>query len=137
MTVQAQMVRFALVGLVNTGTYYGCYLTLLNWLPYVAAHVIAFGLSMVGSFFLSSYFTYRIRPTWRKFVLFPLTNATNFVVSTSGVYLLVDVAHFSHRYAPLAAAALAVPITFIVSRTIMLRPEPARREQEPERVPQG
>ncbi|MFI9584057.1 GtrA family protein [Streptomyces sp. NPDC052236] len=137
MTVQAQMVRFALVGLVNTGTYYGCYLTLLNWLPYVAAHVIAFGLSMVGSFFLTSYFTYRIRPTWRKFVLFPLTNATNFVVSTSGVYLLVDVAHFSSRYAPLIAAALAVPITFIVSRTIMLRPEPAVRERDPERIPQA
>ncbi|MDQ1010323.1 putative flippase GtrA [Streptomyces sp. V4I23] len=135
MTVRGQIVRFALVGAVNTGTYYGLYLVLLTWLPYVAAHVVAFLLSMVGSFFLTSYFTYRTRPTWRKFLLFPLTNAANFVVTTSGVYLLVDVLHFGSRYAPLIAAAAAIPATFVVSRTIMLRPD-SRREPapEPERV---
>ncbi|WP_405798619.1 GtrA family protein [Streptomyces sp. NBC_01506] len=124
MTVRGQMVRFALVGVVNTGTYYACYLVLLTWLPYVAAHVVAFLLSMTGSFFLNSRFTYRTRPTWRKFLLFPLTNAANFTITTSGVYLLVDVLHFSSRYAPLIAAFAAIPITFVVSRTIMLRPEP-------------
>ncbi|GAA2459242.1 GtrA family protein [Streptomyces sp. NPDC059118] len=133
MTVTAQMARFALVGVVNTGTYYGCYLVLLTWLPYIAAHVTAFALSMVGSFFLNSWFTYRTRPTWRKFLLFPLTNAANFVITTGGVYLLVDLAGFSSRYAPLVAAAAAIPITFVVSRTIMLRPEP--RVPTPERVP--
>ncbi|MYQ83271.1 GtrA family protein [Streptomyces sp. SID4936] len=127
------MARFALVGVVNTGTYYGCYLVLLTWLPYIAAHVTAFALSMVGSFFLNSWFTYRTRPTWRKFLLFPLTNAANFVITTGGVYLLVDLAGFSSRYAPLVAAAAAIPITFVVSRTIMLRPEP--RVPSPERVP--
>lgn len=128
MTVQVQMLRFALVGVVNTGTYYGLYLALLTLLrmPYVAAHVLAFALSMVGSFFLTSYFTYRTRPTWRKFLLFPLTNAANFAVTTSGVYLLVDVWHVGSRYAPLIAAAAAIPVTFVVSRTIMLRPERTR-----------
>ncbi|MFF2326994.1 MULTISPECIES: GtrA family protein [unclassified Streptomyces] len=123
MTVTAQMARFALVGVVNTGTYYGCYLVLLTWLPYIAAHALAFVLSMTGSFFLNSFFTYRTRPTWRKFLLFPLTNAANFVITTGGVYLLVGLAGFSSRYAPLVAAAAAIPITFVVSRTIMLRPD--------------
>ncbi|MCX4581665.1 GtrA family protein [Streptomyces sp. NBC_01481] len=135
MTVQVQMVRFALVGAVNTGTYFGLYLALLTWLPYVAAHVLAFLLSMVGSFFLTSYFTYRTRPTWRKFLLFPLTNAANFVVTTCGVYLLVDVLHLSSRYSPLIAQASAIPITFVVSRMIMLRPDPAARMQEREPEP--
>ncbi|GAA1349029.1 GtrA family protein [Streptomyces beijiangensis] len=119
----SQLIRFAMVGAVNTGTYYVCYLAFLTQLPYLAAHVLAFCLSMVGSFFLNAYFTYRIRPTWRKFLLFPLTNAANFVITTCGVYALVDLAHFSHTWAPLVAAAVAVPITFVVSRTIMLRPD--------------
>ncbi|MFC8074328.1 GtrA family protein [Streptomyces sp. NPDC057307] len=125
MTVRGQLIRFALVGVVNTGSYYACYLVLLTWLPYVAAHVVAFVLSMIGSFFLNSHFTYRTRPTWRKFLLFPLTNAANFTITTCGVYLLVDVLHLGRTYAPLIAAAAAIPITFVVSRTIMLRPEPA------------
>ncbi|MEU3227273.1 GtrA family protein [Streptomyces sp. NPDC006976] len=123
MTIKAQLARFALVGAVNTGTYYGCYLLLLRVLPYLAAHALAFALSMTGSFFLTSYVTYRTRPTWRKFLLFPLTNAANFAVTTGGVYLLVDLAGFSSRYAPLLAAAAAIPVTFVVSRTIMLRPD--------------
>ncbi|MCI3221517.1 GtrA family protein [Streptomyces sp. NP-1717] len=135
MTVRGQLIRFALVGVVNTGTYYACYLVLLTWLPYVAAHVVAFALSMTGSFFLNSRFTYRTRPTWRKFLLFPLTNAANFTITTSGVYLLVDVLHLSSRYAPLIAAAAAVPITFAVSRTIMLRPD--RDDPAPEPVAAG
>ncbi len=118
--IRRQLVRFALVGVVNTGTYYACYLLFLLRLPYVAAHVLAFAVSMTGSFFLNCRFTYDTRPTWRKFLLFPLTNAANFVITTSGVYLLVDVLRLHSTYAPLIAASAAIPITFVVSRTIML-----------------
>ncbi|WP_093800523.1 GtrA family protein [Streptomyces sp. Wb2n-11] len=118
--IRRQLVRFALVGVVNTGTYYACYLLFLLRLPYVAAHVLAFAVSMTGSFFLNCRFTYNTRPTWRKFLLFPLTNAANFVITTSGVYLLVDVLRLHSTYAPLIAASAAIPITFVVSRTIML-----------------
>jgi putative flippase GtrA len=126
----AQLIRFALVGGVNTGTYYVFYLLFLNGagLPYVVAHVIAFILSMVGSFFLNSWFTYRTRPTLRKFLLFPLTNVANFVITTGGVYVLVDLLGMNDTYAPLIAAAAAIPITFVVSRTIMTRPDGRQTE---------
>lgn len=48
--ISGQIVTFALVGVVNTATYYGLYLLFLNWLPYLAAHILAFTLSMTGSF---------------------------------------------------------------------------------------
>ncbi|WP_106969875.1 MULTISPECIES: GtrA family protein [unclassified Streptomyces] len=126
-----QILVFSAVGVVNTGTYYGCYLLLLTRLPYLAAHVLGFLISMVGSFFLNAWFTYRIRPTWRKFLLFPLTNATNFLLTTAGLYLIVDVLHSGSRFAPLLASAAAIPFTFVVSRMIM-QPKgeglPAQRE---------
>ncbi|MFF6778398.1 GtrA family protein [Streptomyces sp. NPDC012637] len=129
MTTTWQVLRFGLVGVVNTGTYYGLYLLLGLRLPYIAAHVVAFALSMVGSFFLTSYFTYRTRPTWKKFLLFPLTNAANFVVTTVGVYVLVDLMGVDSRYAPLLAAAAAIPVTFLLSRTIMLGPDTTRTRE--------
>ncbi|WP_316774712.1 GtrA family protein [Streptomyces sasae] len=118
--ISGQIITFALVGVVNTATYYGLYLLLLRYLPYLAAHVIAFTLSMIGSFFLNAKFTYRIRPTWRKFLLFPLTNATNFVITTVGVYVIVDMLHVGSKFAPLMASAAAIPVTFVVSRWVML-----------------
>ncbi|WP_333773134.1 GtrA family protein [Streptomyces sp. IBSBF 3136] len=115
-----QLLTFAVVGVVNTATYYCLYLSFLTGLPYLAAHVLAFLLSMVGSFFLNARFTYRTRPTWRKFLLFPLTNVTNFLITTAGVYVIVDVLHAGSRFAPLLASAAAVPVTFVVSRRVML-----------------
>jgi len=75
---------------------------------------------MVGSFFLNARFTCLTRPAWRKFQMFPLTNAANFLITTAGVYVLVDLLHFSSRFAPLLASLGAIPVTFVVSRWIML-----------------
>ncbi|MGW5428604.1 GtrA family protein [Streptomyces sp. NPDC004059] len=124
--MKRQILTFAAVGVINTATYYCLYLLFLNWLPYLFAHVIAFVTSMVGSFFLNARFTYRTRPTWRKFLLFPLTNVTNFLVTTSGVYVIVDVLHAGSRFAPLLASAAAIPVTFVVSRRVMLPRQVAR-----------
>ncbi|MFI7414492.1 GtrA family protein [Streptomyces sp. NPDC049627] len=118
--MRRQILTFAVVGVANTATYYGLYLLFLLRLPYLAAHILAFFLSMTGSFFLNARFTYRTRPTWRKFLLFPLTNATNFLITTAGVYVIVDVLHAGNRFAPLLASAAAIPVTFAVSRVIML-----------------
>lgn len=115
-----QILAFAAVGVVNTATYYFLYLLFLAAFPYLVAHVLAFALSMIGSFFLNARFTYRTRPTWRKFLLFPLTNLSNFVITTAGVYLIVDVLHAGSRFAPLLASAAAIPFTFVLSRWVML-----------------
>ncbi|MEU7634482.1 MULTISPECIES: GtrA family protein [unclassified Streptomyces] len=120
-----QIVRFTVVGGVNTATFYACYLPLHRLLPYFAAYTAGFTLSLVGSFFLNTYFTYRTRPTWKKFLLFPLTQVTNYAVQSAGLVALVSWLGMNSVAAPLAAALLALPVTFVVSRRI-LRP-PARR----------
>lgn len=95
-----QLLCFCLVGVVNTGTFYGFYLVLHPWLPYFTAYTAAFAASMVGSFFLNTYLTYRTRPTWRKFLLFPLTNLTNYMIASISVYTLVEWAQMNDRAAP-------------------------------------
>ncbi|WP_079138376.1 GtrA family protein [Actinacidiphila rubida] len=110
-----------MVGVVNTATFYGFYLALHPLMPYFLAYTAAFVLSMIGSFFLNTYFTYRTRPTWRKFLLFPLTNLTNYVVTSVGVYVFVEWAHMNDKIAPLVAAAAAIPFTYVLSRRILTR----------------
>lgn len=132
-TQLGQIVRFALVGGVNTGTFYVLYLLLHPWMPYFAAYSLAFVLAMVGSFFMNTYFTYRTRPTWKKFLLFPLTNITNFVVQSVGLYALVSWAGMNTKIAPLVAAVVAIPFTFVISRKI-LTPGTAGKAGEPEQA---
>lgn len=117
--IRGRILRFALVGVLNTATYYGLYLLFGLFLPYLGAHVVAFVLSMIGSFFLNCYFTFRTKPTWRKFLLFPLSNATNFVVTSVGLYVLVQFFGINQRIAPLLAASVAIPVTFVVAQLVL------------------
>ncbi|WP_045302938.1 GtrA family protein [Saccharothrix sp. ST-888] len=127
-----QIVRFGLVGAANTATFYLLYLALHPFMPYFAAFTAAFLLSMVGSFFLHTYFTYRTRPTWKKFLLFPLPNITNYLVQSFGVVALVQWLHLDSRIAPLVASVVAIPITFVLSKIILTgragEPAPAGRD---------
>nr|WP_042429448.1 GtrA family protein [Streptacidiphilus anmyonensis] len=110
-----------MVGGVNTATFYASYLLLHPHMPYFLAYTIAFVLSMIGSFFMNTYFTYRTKPTWAKFVRFPLTNVTNYVITSVGTVALVSGIHMSDKIAPLVAALAAIPFTFVLSRKILTR----------------
>ncbi|WP_282695087.1 GtrA family protein [Streptomyces sp. CC208A] len=128
-----QIIRFGVVGGINTGTFFGCYLLLHPWMPYFAAYTLAFLFSMVGSFFLNTYFTYRTRPTWKKFALFPLTNLTNYLVQSVGLYALVTWAGMDDRIAPLVAAVVAIPFTYLISRRILVSRAPGGPDGGPGR----
>lgn len=116
--------RFVVVGVINTLTYYSIYLVLhkLAGMPYLLAHILGFLISLNASFFLNSYVTYRVRPTLKKYLYFPLTQVVNISVSTVLIYVFVEFVHLSSFIAPIGAVLFTVPITFIVSSRIMKGP---------------
>jgi len=111
--------RFVIVGVINTAVYYALYLLLRLVMPYLAAHLVAIFFAMVGSFFLNCYWTFQTPPTWRKFAVFPLTNATNYVLTTVGVVVLIEWLDVDERIAPILAALAAIPVTFLLSRRVL------------------
>lgn len=118
---KAEFIRFIVIGGINTLNYYAIYTVVHHlWkVSYGVSHVVAFTLSMVASFFLNSYFTFHVKPTWRKFFQFPLTQVVNFTVTTICIYLLVEQFGMSTSLAPLFAIFIAVPATFIVTSKIL------------------
>lgn len=118
---KAEFIRFIVIGGINTLNYYVVYILFHHvWnINYGVSHVVAFTLSMVASFFLNSYFTFHVKPTWRKFFQFPLTQVVNFTVTTICIYLLVEQFGMSTSLAPLFAIFIAVPATFIVTSKIL------------------
>jgi putative flippase GtrA len=117
-----RLIRFGVVGGINTGIYYACYLALRTQIMYLLAHVCAFVVAMFCSYFLNCYITFRIRPSWRTFGLFPLSNATNFVLTTVGLRLAVGEWGLDQRIAPLLVAVVAIPITYVVTHYLMVGP---------------
>lgn len=119
--INGEVLRFIIVGFMNTGNYYLLYLLFLHifsW-NYMLSHILAFLISMVGSFFLNSYFTYKTKPTWKKFMQFPLTYVVNISVTTASIYILVDVLGLNETVSPLLASLIAIPFTFLISKKIL------------------
>jgi putative flippase GtrA len=114
----AALVRYALVGVANAATYYLVYLLVLREAGYLTAHAVGLGAAMVVSFFLNCRFTFRVRPSWRRFVLYPASQAVNIVATTVGVVALVGLG-VDERLAPLVAAVLAVPVSFLAARMVL------------------
>lgn len=128
-------VWFVVVGVVNTALYYACYLTLHGLgVQYLVAHVSATLAAMLCSYFLNCFLTFQIRPSWKTFVLFPLSNLANFVITTVGMRVLVGSTSIDERLAPLPVALVAIPITYVVTRYLLVErwQDPYREEAERE-----
>lgn len=114
--------RFVIVGFINTFNYYVIYLSLIYFhIPYMGSHSVAFGLSMIGSFYLNCYFTYRTKPTLKKFFQFPLTYVVNYLVTTSSLFIIVDLLQMNKFIAPLISMVLPIPFTYLVSKWILVK----------------
>lgn len=122
------LVRFLVVGVANTLVYYLAYRLLLLGLPYLPAHLLAYGVGIVFSFFANSLFTFRVRPTWRRFLIFPSTTLVNFLVVTLGAVLLVEQGWVDERWATLLMTVVAVPVTFLLTRLVLTSRRDGRAE---------
>lgn len=129
--VVGQIFRFGIVGVANTLVYYLFYrLLLTTGMPYVVAHLIAWAISVVFSFYANCYFTYRVLPTWRRFIAFPATTFVNVAFTTVGSVLLVNMFSADTRYITLLMGILAIPVTFLVTRMVLVGRTPGSPGQD-------
>ncbi|WP_408006407.1 GtrA family protein [Pseudalkalibacillus sp. A8] len=116
-----EFTRFIVVGIINTFNYYTIYLFLhtLIGVHYLLAHIIAFMVSMIISFFLNVNFTFRVKPSWSKVLQFPLTQLFNMGLSSLLVYLLVEHFGMNSTVAPFLSVIFTVLPTFFITGKIL------------------
>ncbi|HDJ3270552.1 TPA: flippase GtxA [Staphylococcus aureus] len=117
----AEILKFIIVGGINTLNYYVVYLLLLKLLhiEYMISHITGFIVAFVISYYLNCYFVYRVKPTWRKFISFPITQLVNVSLQTVLLYVFVSWLNLPAEIAPFAGLVITIPITFILSKWIL------------------
>lgn len=114
-----EFVKFSLVGVVNTAHHYWWYIILKQNLAYATSNVIAFLISMIGSFYINSCFTFKVRPTIQRLVHFPFVYTPQLAASYVVPFVTVNVLHLPDIYVPIITTAVAMPITYFLSRHIL------------------
>ncbi|NMU73995.1 flippase GtxA [Staphylococcus aureus] len=117
----AEILKFIIVGGINTLNYYVVYLLLLKLLhiEYMISHITGFLVAFVISYYLNCYFVYRVKPTWRKFISFPITQVVNVSLQTVLLYVFVSWLNLPAEIAPFAGLVITIPITFVLSKWIL------------------
>ncbi|HAY0881088.1 TPA: flippase GtxA [Staphylococcus aureus] len=116
-----EILKFIIVGGINTLNYYVVYLLLLKLLhiEYMISHITGFLVAFVISYYLNCYFVYRVKPTWRKFISFPITQIVNVSLQTVLLYVFVSWLNLPAEIAPFAGLVITIPITFVLSKWIL------------------
>ncbi|HDZ5942980.1 TPA: flippase GtxA [Staphylococcus aureus] len=117
----AEILKFIIVGGINTLNYYVVYLLLLKLLhiEYMISHITGFLVAFVISYYLNCYFVYRVKPAWRKFISFPITQIVNVSLQTVLLYVFVSWLNLPAEIAPFAGLVITIPITFVLSKWIL------------------
>ncbi|UXR77080.1 MULTISPECIES: GtrA family protein [unclassified Staphylococcus] len=118
-----EIIRFVIVGGLNTVNYYIVYLLLLHvfHIQYLISHIIGFIVAFIISYYLNCYFVYKVKPTLKKFLAFPLTQVVNMGVQTLLIYLFVDFLDFNESIAPFVGLIVTIPITYVLSKFILTK----------------
>lgn len=74
-----EIIKFAIVGGINTPDYYLMYLILLKLLHvhYMVGHITGFIVGFIISYYLDCYFAYGVKPALKEFLSLPLIQVVN------------------------------------------------------------
>ena len=110
-----EIVRFGTVGTTSMLIHYGIYYLLLPLMDMNIAYSIGYFLSFLCNFLMSSYFTFKVKPSWKRLVRFTGSHGINYFVYL-GLFNFFYWIGVSAELAPLPVYLIAVPISFLLVR---------------------
>jgi len=112
-----EFLRFAIVGFVATCIHYGIYYVLQKHINVNVAYTFAYLLSFVCNFYLTSYFTFRVKPSFGKLFGLGGAHAVNYLLHMAllNIFLYIGV---SKELAPIPVFSIAIPVNFLMVRFV-------------------
>lgn len=115
----AELLRFAVVGGIATVLQVGIYYLLSAHINHNLALPVSYGLALMVNFLLTTYFTFRVKPSKKRGVGFLLSHANNFVLQFLLLNFFIEVAGLDKQLAIIPVLAICIPINFLLIRFFM------------------
>ena len=112
-----EAVRFGIVGVVATATHYGIYYLLQPHINVNIAYTTGYALSFIANFYLTSYFTFGTKPSWRKLMGMGGAHLVNYLLHLALLNLFLFMG-ITKTWAPVPVFAIAIPINFLLVRFV-------------------
>ncbi|MBN9359131.1 GtrA family protein [Herbaspirillum huttiense F1] len=118
---QNRFLRFLFTGGLNTLATYVLYLALKLVIAYQVAYFVSYVCGIVFAYFLSTLFVFEKPVSLRTFVRFPLVYVVQYGLGAVLLAFFVETLGLSPSVSPLLVIILTLPVSFLLSRSILKR----------------
>lgn len=112
-----EFIRFVIVGTIATTLHYGLYFVLQQAINVNVAYSIGYIVSFIANFYLTAFFTFRKKPSWKKAIGFGGAHLVNYLLHM-GLLNLFLWSGLSKALAPIPVFAIAIPVNFLLVRFV-------------------
>lgn len=115
--VVREFIRFGVVGVMATALHYGIYYFLKSVANVNIAYATGYIISFIVNFYLTSYFTFRTTPSWKKLIGMGGAHLINFLLHMTllNIFLYFRI---SKTWAPVPVFAIVIPVNFLLVRFV-------------------
>ncbi|MDE6799369.1 MAG: GtrA family protein [Phocaeicola sp.] len=112
-----EFVRFGIVGVAATATHYGIYYLLQPYINVNIAYTTGYALSFIANFYLTSYFTFGAKPSWKKLMGMGGAHLVNYLlhIVLLNLFLFIGI---TKTWAPVPVFVIAIPVNFLLIRFV-------------------
>lgn len=112
-----EAIRFGIVGVAATALHYGIYYLLQPYINVNIAYTTGYTLSFIANFYLTSYFTFGTKPSWRKLMGMGGAHIVNYLLHMALLNLFLFMG-ITKTWAPFPVFAIAIPVNFLLVRFV-------------------
>ncbi len=114
-----EIVLFGIVGSTAMAIHYGIYYVLLPFLPVNVSFSLGYLISFLYNFTMTSYFTFKVRPSVGRFFRFAACHGTNYLLQILLLNFFIYVMGLGEKMAPVPVYAISVPVNYMLVRLAM------------------
>lgn len=112
-----EAMRFGIVGVTATALHYGIYYLLQPYINVNIAYTTGYALSFIANFYLTSYFTFGTKPSWRKLMGMGGAHIVNYLLHLALLNLFLCLG-ITKAWVPIPVFAIAIPVNFLLVRFV-------------------
>ena len=116
-----ELILFCIVGSTAMTIHYGIYYVLLRFLPVNVSFSLGYFISFLYNFTMTSYFTFKVKPSVSRFFRFAASHGTNYLLQILLLNFFIHVAGLNEKMAPVPVYAISVPVNYMLVRLAMKR----------------
>jgi putative flippase GtrA len=114
-----KFIKYCITGVFNTVHHYVWFLLLSPVIGYSFANLLAFLVANIASFFINSYFTFRVLPTKKSFIRYPSVMIVQAIISYLVPLLCLTYVPQSKLFVPILTTIINLPIGYLLTKKVL------------------